>query len=92
MTSEPYLFVSSGEAWISGIERVGIPSDDDGFRVEVPAGRWAATVHLIEWDQEPGSQRPDGRPTRDALPDFVVVLVPDQGGPYRTQLVTFDRE
>jgi hypothetical protein len=91
LASEPYLFVSSGEAWISGIERVGDPSDYDGFGVKVPAGRWAATVHVLDWNEEPGSVGPDRRPTADALPDFVVVLAPDSGGPYRTTLVTFDR-
>jgi hypothetical protein len=32
------------------------------------------------------------RPVGDAFPDFVVVLSPDTGGPYRTDLVTFDRD
>lgn len=92
VTSEPYLFVSTGEARVCGIERIGYPIEHDGFSLEVPPGGWAATVHLIDWAKEPGSRDPDGRPTPDALPDFVVLLVPDRGGPYRTRIVTFDRD
>jgi len=92
VTSKPYLFVSTGEARVCGIERVGHPVEHDGFALEVPAGRWAVTVHMIDWAKEPGSRDQDGRPTPDALPDFVVLLVPDSGGPYRTRVVTFDRE
>ena len=92
MTSEPYLFVASGEAWISGIERVGEPSEHDGFSVAVPPGRWSVTIHILDWEKEPGSHGQDGGPIDAALPDFVVVLVRDDGGPYRTELLTFDRE
>jgi hypothetical protein len=92
MTSNPYLFISSGKAWINGIERVGGPDEDDGFEVVVPPGRWMVTVSILDWNLEPGSVSPTGRPTEDALPDFVVLLSPDSGGPYRTKLVTFDRE
>jgi hypothetical protein len=92
LTSQPYLFVSSGEAWICGIERVGGPSDYDGFKVAIPPGRWKVIVHVLDWNAEPGSVGQDGRPTASALPDFVVLLGPDTGGPYRTNPVTFDRE
>ena len=90
--SEPYLFVSSGEAWISGIERVGSP-DEHGFAVVVPNGRWIVTVHLVDWAAEPGSVATDGGPGPDALVDFVLLLKPERSVrfPYSTRLVTFDR-
>jgi hypothetical protein len=73
-----------------GFERVGDPGSGDGFTIEVPAGRWTATVHLLNWRDEPGSVGEDGRSTADALPDFVIVLVPDRGGPYRSERETFE--
>jgi hypothetical protein len=32
----------------------------------------------------------DGKATADALPDLVILLVPDSGGPYRTERTTFE--
>lgn len=46
--------------------------------VRAPAGRYAATVHLIERDQQPAA----------VLPDFVVTLTPETtpGTRYRTSV------
>ncbi|MGW4635104.1 hypothetical protein [Nocardia sp. NPDC004415] len=48
------------------------------------------TVHLLAWEQELGAVDEQGHATPDALPDFVVVIAPASGGPYRTEVVTFD--
>ncbi|WP_328446218.1 MULTISPECIES: hypothetical protein [unclassified Amycolatopsis] len=89
--SKPYLFRTTGDAKISGIEHVGA-AVDAGLRVPLPAGRWSVTIALIEWDAEPGQKDTAGRPAPTALPDFVLLLNPDRGaGRYRTEIRTFDR-
>jgi hypothetical protein len=70
VTSEPYLFVSSGRAWISGIERVGGPDEHDGLEVAVAPGRWIATVHVLDWNAEPGSVGQDRRPVPNQPSDL----------------------
>jgi hypothetical protein len=87
-TSEPYLFVSEGSVALSGIEHAGVEPSGE---VELSPGRWAVTVHLISWDDEPG-MKVDGRPAPDALPDFVVLLNPaNELQQFRTELATFVR-
>lgn len=58
--------------------------------IALPAGDYAVTVHLLAWEQELGAVDEQGHATPDALPDFVVVIAPASGGPYRTEVVTFD--
>jgi hypothetical protein len=50
-------------------------------------------VNLIEWDAEPGAATSEGLPTATALPDFVVLVNPDEGivRSYRTSVETFDQ-
>ncbi len=88
VASEPYLFESEGGAHLDGIENVGSAT---GPRLEVPAGRWAVTAHIIDWEAEPGAKQPTGRPAGGALPDFVVLLnrAPAEGMPFRTAVATF---
>jgi hypothetical protein len=57
------------------------------------AGRYAAVVHLVDWQAEPGSRGSDGNPSESALPDFIVEIfsgLPD-GYEYRTKVETFGR-
>ena len=77
VSSEPYLLVSSGAAWISGIEHVDA-TPNQGVHVAVAQGRWSVQVSVIDWVEEPGSEDAEGRPTADALADFVVLLAPEQ--------------
>jgi hypothetical protein len=95
VTSQPYLFVSHGRACLSGIENVGVgPEPLSGLLdLPLPRGRWAVTVVLIGWDEEPGSRDADGRPAAGALPDFLLLLDPEprSAPPYRQSLTTFDR-
>lgn len=91
MTSDPYLLVvAGGEVCLSGLEDVGEPEYADA-RIPLPPGRYSARVTMVDWDREPGSTGPDGRPTAQALPDYVVVVAPEDGTEtYRTDEVTFD--
>lgn len=89
--SEPFLFRSSGSIGVGGLESVeGAPRNGVGT-VELPPGDYAATVHLIAWDEEPGMQTDDG-PAADALPDYVVLLQPaEPSTKYRQKIETFER-
>ena len=85
---QPYLFVSTGKAYVTGIEHVDsqpVPA----AAVALGAGRWACSVHLIDWEAEPGMATDDG-PHPDALPDFVVLVNPvEPGESYRTDFLSF---
>lgn len=87
--SEPYLLVSSGAVWLSGIEHVG--SADDAVELAVGEGEHEVVLHIIDWHSEPGSTSDDGKPASTALPDFVALVRPagEDGGPYRTEITTF---
>jgi hypothetical protein len=91
VSSEPYLFRSTGSLAISGLEHIGRSPGDAASLVSIPSGNWAATVHLIDWAQEPGAKSPNGKPTSTALPDFVVFLNPPAADTrYRTKVDTFE--
>lgn len=92
VSSEPYLFVTTGDAMISGIEHVGAAADE-GVHVPLPAGRWSMTICLIEWDAEPGQKDHAGQPAPSALPDFTLLINPEPvpNDKYRTKIQTFDR-
>jgi hypothetical protein len=87
-SSQPYLLVSRGQVALGGLEDVGM-----GRPVLIPLaeGRYAVTVHLIDWGAEPGSRKPDGTPSAQALADFVVEVGPAGSGPYRDRVESFDR-
>ncbi|SNT19054.1 hypothetical protein SAMN05421812_103630 [Asanoa hainanensis] len=89
--SDPYLFVATAGAVISGIEHVG-DDPDNGLRIPLEPGRWQVTVALVDWTAEPGAQDDDGAPKPGALPDFVVLINPGTSGGYRAKVETFDRE
>ena len=91
VTSDPYLLVVTGEeAALSGIEHVGRP-EDAVLRVPLSAGRYSVRVTVVEWDRDPESVGPDGGPTENSLPDFVVQVAPETGTPaYRVREETFD--
>jgi hypothetical protein len=94
ISSEPYLFVSSGEMCLSGIEHISASPDTAlANRMALEEGRYQVTVHLIAWDDEPGSRNENGAPAAHALPDFVILISPDTlpTPPYRMKLETFDR-
>jgi len=91
VSSKPYLFITPRNATVSGIEHVGAEADA-GLHIPLPTGRWSVTVTLIEWDAEPGQKDADGKPCPTALPDFVLLINPEQdSGHYRTEIQTFER-
>jgi hypothetical protein len=93
VSSEPYLVISHGTLCLSGLEAVGALAGEQAFTLPVDAGRYSATVHLIDWKADPDSTTAQGQPTDDALPDFVVLIseaATSEAG-FRTQVQTFDR-
>ncbi|WP_432824446.1 hypothetical protein [Dactylosporangium sp. CA-092794] len=92
VASEPYLLMTTGDAMLSGIEHVRAEADV-GLAVPLPAGRWSVTISLIEWEAEPGQRDDAGAPAPTALPDFTLLINPEDGaaGGYRINLHTFDR-
>lgn len=87
VSSQPYLFVSRGTAALTGIEGVmgGLPE----VGIALAPGRWAVTVHLIAWDEEPGAMV-DGRPGPNALPDFILLVnLADDPQTFRREVTTF---
>jgi hypothetical protein len=90
VVSEPYLVVSQGRLVLGGLEDVGDAEFASSNSIEIAAGRYAVSVNLIDWKADPASVDASGKPTENALPDFVVVVESASGGPYRTAVKTFD--
>lgn len=93
VTSDAYLLQSSGQVWLSGIEAVGAEAGSETVRFDLPAGRCSVVIHLIAWEDEPGSVNEDGTPSETALSDFVAVInpaAPEQDN-FRSSVETFDR-
>ncbi|GIF02556.1 hypothetical protein [Actinoplanes siamensis] len=93
--SDPYLFVATDGAILSGIEHAGaIPGTPAGtrFHLPVPPGRWQVTVTIVDWTAESGMCDARGDPLPGALPDFTILVNPEKHPvPYRTRVETFDR-
>ena len=92
VSSQPYRCLSDGAAHLTGIEHIYADPSPGAPALTVPAGPSAVTVHLIEWDAEPGAKDAQGKPAAGALPDFVVLISPENttDRPYRTHLRTFE--
>lgn len=92
LTSEPYLLEVTGDTvCVSGIENVGSP-EFANVRLSLPAGSYSVRVTMVAWDEEPGSENPDGTPTASALADFVIAVSPATGSEtFRTDEATFSR-
>ena len=92
VSSEPYMLISRGWFVLGGLEDVGDADFTSGNQVPLVPGRYAVTIHLIDWKADPASVDEVGKPTESALPDFVITLGIDSGGPYRTKVQTFERK
>jgi hypothetical protein len=89
--SEPYLFRSNGTVHVTGVEYIGNYADEEPPQAfTLPAGEYAATVHMLNWEQEPGMVLDDGNAATGALPDFVVLVGPVTDQEFRRDEVTFD--
>lgn len=94
VSSQPYLLVSDGLVGLGGLEAVGEYTGADRLEIPLAPGRYAVQVHLIDWKAEPGSLGADGKPTENALGDFVIEICeesPEGAGQYRKSVVTFTR-
>lgn len=87
----PYLFVSTGSVRFSGVEAIGADVLDRSLAPPLPSGRYMVRVHRLDWAAEPDSRKDSGEPMPHALPDFVVLIDPEQGWPdYRVCSETFE--
>ena len=78
-------------AWISGLEHVGA-DPASGFAVSLPSGSWAVDTTMIAWDEENGVLGGDGKPSADALSDFVLLVRPvEVGDVFRDEIEAFER-
>ena len=94
VTSQPYLLRTDGKIALSGMETVGKEPTNNIKIFNVEPGEYIVKVHLVSWDNEPGSKGPDGKPTENALPDFIVFILSNDGiiKSYRQEVETFRRE
>lgn len=91
VSSQPYLFQTEGGAFVSGLEHICRDPGQPALPVRLSPGRWEVTVHLIDWEAEPGAKGPSGRPAPGALPDFLVLVNPASSTErFRQELATFD--
>lgn len=92
-SSEPYLLMSDGELELGGIEGVGNYTGVETVEISLDSGRYAAVVHLLDWQAEPGSRGSDGKPSPNSLPDFIVEIYVDtrEHLEYRVEIETFER-
>jgi hypothetical protein len=93
-SSQAYLYLSDGTAFLTGIEHICAGPGPDIPALAIPAGPNAVTIHLIDWDAEPSARNAHGKPAPRTLPDFVILISPEgaKGNPRRTRLQTFDRD
>ncbi|MFF3415364.1 hypothetical protein ACFYW9_11770 [Streptomyces sp. NPDC002698] len=93
VTSDAYLLHSSGQVWLSGVEAVGAEVWPGTVQCDLPAGRYSVVIHLIAWEDEPGSVDEDGTPSETALSDFVVLINPamPEQDTFRSAVETFDQ-
>ena len=90
VSSEPYRFITAGKAFVSGIEDVGGEPSRDALALQLEPGTYAVTIHMVEWDAEPGAHDASGGPGKNALADFVVLVDPAAAGAtYRRDVRTF---
>jgi hypothetical protein len=93
VSSEPYLLISHGMLELGGLESVGNYSGAEKIEIPLTAGRYSVIIHLIDWKAEPGAADSTGKPTANALPDFVIVFSDAQSvdAAYRSKVDTFER-
>ena len=87
----PYLFISTGELRLSGVESIGAELLDRVLTMPLPSGRHMVRIHRIDWAAEPDSRKDSGEPMPHALTDFVLLVDPEYGTPdYRVCGETFE--
>lgn len=91
--SDKYLLKSSGTTILSGIESIaGNVRDDKCIKFELERGFYNIVVYLIEWDAEPNMKLSNGKPSPNALPDFIISInKANSSENYRKSLETFNQ-
>ena len=94
VTSQPYLLKTNGKIALSGMETVGREPVNNIKIFDVEPGEYIVRIHLIAWDEEPGSKDADGKPTENALPDFTVFISSHDGTnqSFRQSVETFRQQ
>lgn len=90
--SKEYFFHTEGKAYLSGIDRVFAEPDEDGAIVlDLPAGDYAISVALINWDEDPDAYLRNGQVSPLAMADFVVLIRSnaEADGDYKSGVDTF---
>lgn len=91
--SEPYLLLTSGNTYISGIERIRGDNLEEIPHIFLGQGRYTVTIHMLDWGAEEGARDMDGNISATALSDFVVLINPEvEEVQYRQKVETFDRK
>lgn len=92
LTSHPYLLRATGDVYLSNSENVCGQPASDVAQLSIPQGSYAVTVTLLDWEKDPKAKDKYGFPTRDVLPDFLILVNPFIGerGDFRTNPETFD--
>ena len=93
-TSKNYCILSNGKLAVSGLEKIGeVEHDIDNVCIVYTDNtEYIVSINLIEWDKEPNMKDAEGFPTKEALPDFIILLNPvDENVKYKfsTELDTF---
>lgn len=95
MQSQEYLFESSGQVVLSGIEAINrAVNASDGIMFDLYRGKYAVSICMIDWTKEPNMKLPDGTPSPNALPDFIVLIhsIMEEQTDYRKGLETFSND
>ena len=72
VSSEPYLLLTTGNTFISGVEKISSDYLDEIPRILLEQGRYTVTIHMLNWEAEEGVRDTDGNISATALSDFVV--------------------
>lgn len=92
--SQEYLFESSGQVVLSGIEAINrTVSDRDGIMFNLRRGKYSVSICIVDWKEELKMKLFDETPSSDALPDFIVLINSsiDEQMEYRQELETFNK-
>jgi hypothetical protein len=93
VSSESYLFDIEGNAFVSGFEHISGDHLENLPNFSLNKGRYVVNIHMLDWQAEPGSTDVNNQPTANALPDFLILINPEEIPiNYRQKVLTFDRE
>jgi hypothetical protein len=93
VSSESYLFDIEGNAFVSGVEHISGNHLGNLPNFSLDKGRYVVNIHMLDWQEKPGSSDENGQATANALPDFLILINPETVSiNYRQKVLTFDRK